>query len=126
MRAAGFGSIVVIGSTVTSSLPPNTAPYAAGKMAGQALVRVLALEERAHGVRVNAVAPGLVDTEMGSRLVEANSRRSIADLASTYPFRRVCRPEDVADAVAFLSRRDSYITGHVLVVDGGGPPTTIY
>lgn len=127
MRAAGSGSIVVISSTVTSSLPPNTGPYAAAKISGEALVRVLAMEERDRGIRVNVVAPGLIATDMGDRLVKANVKAVRAtDLDTGYPFGRVCRPEDVADAVAFLTHPSGYITGHRLVVDGGGPPSQIH
>ncbi|MFC8663055.1 SDR family NAD(P)-dependent oxidoreductase [Streptomyces sp. NPDC057199] len=127
MRVAGAGSIVVISSTVTSSLPPYTGPYAAAKSAGEALVRVLALEERAHGIRVNSLAPGLIATDMGDRLVKANvDGARVSDLDAGHPFKRVCRPGDVAAAVAYLTEPDNYVTGHRLVIDGGGPSNQIY
>jgi NAD(P)-dependent dehydrogenase (short-subunit alcohol dehydrogenase family) len=126
MRAAGSGSIVLVSSTVTTALPANTAPYAVAKSAGEAIVRVLAMEERGNGIRVNAVAPGLVATDMGERLVRASVEGSLGELDADYPFGRVCRPEDVAHAVSFLVDPDSYVTGHRLVVDGGGPAVPLY
>lgn len=127
MRAAGQGSIVAVTSTLARTCPPLTGPYAASKAAAEALVRVLAMEERRHGVRVNSVAPGLVATDMGDRLVSSgrvNERAS--ELDASAPLGRVCRPEDVADAVAYLAAPNSYVTGHRLVVDGGGPAVAIY
>ena len=122
MRTAGSGSIVFTSSTVTHQLPPFTAPYAAAKAALEAISGVLAVEERGSGVRVNVVAPGLVATDMGDRLVRASAGgESAADLDSAAPFGRVCRPEDVAGAVVFLvSDLSGYVTGQRLVVDGGG------
>jgi len=123
MRAAGWGSIVFTSSTVTHQLPPFTAPYAAAKAALEALSAVLAIEERGAGIRINLVAPGLVATDMGDRLVRASAGgQQASDLDAGAPFGRVCRPEDVAGAVVFLaSAESSYITGQRIVVDGGGP-----
>ena len=126
MREAGSGNIIVVTSNVTISLPANTAPYAVAKTSAEAIVRVLAMEERAHGIRVNALAPGLVATDMGERLVRASVDSSLDSLHGHYPFGRVCRPEDIADAVAFLALPDSYVTGQRLVVDGGGPAVPLY
>lgn len=126
MRKARSGNIVVVTSNVTISLPPNTAPYAVAKASAEAIVRVLAMEERANGIRVNALAPGLVATDMGERLVRASVDSTLESLDGTYPFGRVCRPEDIADAVAFLAAPDSYVTGQRLVVDGGGPAAQLY
>ena len=126
MREAGSGNIVMITSNVTISLPANTGPYAAAKSAAEALMRVMAMEERSHGIRVNAVAPGLVATDMGERLVRANVDTTLDALDDAYPFGRVCRPEDIADVVAFLAKPDTYITGQRIVVDGGGPAVPLY
>lgn len=121
LRESG-GSLVFVSSAVTRSLPPGTAPYAAAKAALEAVAVVLAREERAHRVRVNLVAPGLVATDMGDRLARAVAGGPGAEaLDSAAPFGRVCRPGDVADAVAFLvGSSAAYITGHRLAVDGGG------
>ncbi|MGK9274054.1 SDR family oxidoreductase [Williamsia muralis] len=117
------GSIVFISSTVTDLLPAGTAPYAAGKAALDATVAVMAREEREFGVRVNSVAPGLVATDMGDKLARAASGEASASaLDSRSPLGQVCRPSDVANAVAYLIGADaSYVTGHRLIIDGGGP-----
>jgi NAD(P)-dependent dehydrogenase (short-subunit alcohol dehydrogenase family) len=91
------------------------------KLALEAGVRTLAREERVHGVRANIVAPGLVATDMGSRLVSATTGGTIDDLAASSPFGRVASPEDVAGVVAFLVSSDAeYLTGQRIEVDGGG------
>ncbi|WP_040167491.1 SDR family NAD(P)-dependent oxidoreductase [Microbacterium gorillae] len=127
MRAAGSGSFVFVGSTVSDTQPAGSGPYAVSKTALDAVARVLALEERVHGIRVNVVAPGLVATDMGDRLVRASAgSRQAADLDARYPFGRVCRPEDIADAVVALADATmSYVTGQRLIVDGGGPAAAI-
>lgn len=88
---------------------------------------ILAREERAHGIRANIVAPGLVKTEMGRRLVHASIEgASIDDLEATYPFGRVCVPDDIAAVVAFLVCDEAgYITGQRISVDGGGPEQVV-
>lgn len=132
MRAAAAGpgargDIVMISSNTTTSAPPNAAPYTMAKAAMETAMRTLALEERDHGIHANIVAPGLVATDMGRRLVEASQGADIASLDASSPFGRVCRPEDVAGAVAYLCSPDSgYVTGQRVTVDGGGPRTGIY
>ena len=122
MRTRERGDVVFISSVATLYYGANGAPYSMGKAAMEALAFTLAREERRHGIHVNVVAPGLVETEMGRRLVRAT--RGIGDLRELdrhMPFGRVCQPEDVANAVRFLvSERASYLTGEVLHVHGGG------
>jgi NAD(P)-dependent dehydrogenase (short-subunit alcohol dehydrogenase family) len=91
------------------------------KAALEALAMTLAKEEREHGVRVNVVAPGLVDSEMGRRLVRATQGvEDIRQLDAGSPFGRVCTPDDIASAVRFLvSDRCAYVTGQRIAVDGG-------
>jgi NAD(P)-dependent dehydrogenase (short-subunit alcohol dehydrogenase family) len=93
-----------------------------GKAALEALAFTLAKEVRKHGIRVNVVAPGLVETEMGRRLVKATAGvQDIRELDASMPFGRVCQPEDVANAVRWLvSERASYVTGEKINVYGGG------
>ena len=75
-----------------------------------------------HGIRVNVVAPGLVETEMGRRLAKWAMRvDDISSLHEKSPFGRVCQPEDVASVVRFLvSEGAAYMTGEKLNVHGGG------
>jgi NAD(P)-dependent dehydrogenase (short-subunit alcohol dehydrogenase family) len=121
MRQQGRGDVVLVSSIVADEPRPGMAPYVMAKAALEILGRTLAMEERANGIRVNVVAPGLVATEMGDRLIRATQGRDrAADLDAVAPFGRVCRPEDIAAAVAFLmSDAGGYITGQRLAVDGG-------
>ena len=126
MRAQPRADVVVISSAITDLAPLNSAPYSMAKAALEMAARTLAREERKHGIRVNVVAPALVATDMGERLVRAVDGRGLSDLDSQYPFGRVCRPEDVAGAVAFLVSQDAgYVTGQRLVIDGGGADPSI-
>jgi len=123
LRAAPRADVVVISSTILDGPSAGGAPYAMAKAALEAAARTLAIEEREHGVRVNIVAPGLVATDMGERLVAATAGTTIDQLDESYPFGRVARPEDVAGVVAFLASADaSYLTAQRIRVDGGGPP----
>jgi NAD(P)-dependent dehydrogenase (short-subunit alcohol dehydrogenase family) len=123
LRRAGRADVIVISSAIVPDAPANGAAYTMAKAALEAAARTLAKEERAHGIRVNIVAPGLVATDMGDRLVAATAGgATIADLDARYPFGRVARPEDVAGVVAFLATADAgYVTGQRIQVDGGGP-----
>lgn len=122
LRAAPRGDVVLISSVAARMLAANGAPYNMAKAALEALAVTLAREERGNGVHVNVVAPGLVMTDMGRRLVKA--AMGVDDMESMdagAPFGRVCRPEDVAGVVRFLcSEAAGYVTGQVITVDGGG------
>lgn len=119
MREADRGDIVFVSSVAGSNPMPAGAPYSMAKAALEALAFSLAQEEMPNGIHVNVVAPGLVATDMGDRLARALTGVSGAvELDSRSPFGRVCRPEDVADAVAFLIS-NPYITRQRLIVDGG-------
>lgn len=123
MRTHSRGDIVMLSSVVTQIRGAGYAPYAMSKAAVEALASVLAKEERVHGIHVNVVAPGLVETEMGRRYVEAISDSGdLRDFDAVVPYGRVCQPEQVADVVRFLvSEGASYLNGQTLYVDGGGP-----
>jgi NAD(P)-dependent dehydrogenase (short-subunit alcohol dehydrogenase family) len=120
MRTRPRGDIVMISSAVTRHNPPFSAPYCMGKAAMEALAFSLAKEVRKHNVHVNVVAPGLVETEMGRRLVRAaRGVQDIHSLDATMPFGHVCRPEEVADVVRFVvSDAARYVTGQRIYVDG--------
>ena len=112
------GSIVNISSVAGKVLPENMAAYAASKAAVQALTGSMAQEVGAHGVRVNAILPGLIDTARldGVGRGEAWS----AMIAEKIPLGRAGSPRDVAAMVVFLcSDEGAWITGQHLVIDGG-------
>ena len=121
MRTRPRGDIVMISSVATLHWAPNSAPYNMGKAAMEALAFGLAKEERRNGIHVNVVAPGLVETEMGRRLVRATQGvDDLRKIESRLPFGRVCQPEDIANVVRFLvSEGGSYVTGEKLNVHGG-------
>ena len=125
MRERRRGDIVMISSVATSRMAANGGPYNMGKAALEALALTLANEERRHGIHVNIVAPGLVETEMGVRLARAmTGRPEMTDLRSLdhdAAFGRVCQPNDVANVVLWLcSEGASYVTGQRIECDGGG------
>jgi NAD(P)-dependent dehydrogenase (short-subunit alcohol dehydrogenase family) len=122
MRRCALGDLVMISSAATRGLGANGAPYNMGKTAMEALAYTLAKEERRHGIRCNIVAPGLVETEMGRRLMKATAGvDDLRTLDDSMPFGRVCQPEDVANVVRFLvSEANSYLTGERVYCDGGG------
>lgn len=122
MRTRPRGDIVMISSVATMHWGPNSSPYNMAKASLEALAWTLVKEERPHGIHVNVVAPGLVETEMGRRLVRgAMGVDDIHALDSRSPFGHVCRPEEVADVVLFLvSEQAGYVTGQKILVDGGG------
>jgi NAD(P)-dependent dehydrogenase (short-subunit alcohol dehydrogenase family) len=122
MREQPRGDIVFISSIATRHHQPNGAPYNMGKAAMEALAFTLAKEERRHGIHTNIVAPGLVVTEMGRRLVKGSAGvEDIGTLDAASPYGRVCRPEDVANVVRWLvSDGASYVNGERLYVDGNG------
>ena len=122
MRQQPRGDVIFISSVATRLLSGNGAPYNMGKAAIEALAITLSKEERQHGIRVNIVAPGLVDTEMGLRLAKATQGvQDIRELDKTMPFGHVCKPSDIADVVRYLvSERAGYVSGQRIYVDGGG------
>lgn len=122
LRTHDRSDIIMISSVATLSHGANGAPYNMGKAAAEALALTLAKEERANGIRVNIVAPGLVETDMGRRLVKgAAGIDDISTLHDKMPFGRVCQPEDIANAVRFfVSDKGGYVTGEKLNVWGGG------
>jgi 3-oxoacyl-[acyl-carrier protein] reductase len=121
MRAAERGDVIAISSSEVAAMRANGAPYNMAKAALEALALTLAHEEIGNGIRVNIVAPGLVATDMGARLVNAKLGLGDAtELDSTQPLGRVCRPDDVARVVTFLASAGAeMVSGQRIVVDGG-------
>jgi len=128
MRARGNGSIVTVASTAGRIGAPYTSAYTASKHAAIGLMRAAASELAGSGVRVNAVCPTFVRTELTARaiarIVETTGRteaESEQALARTSPLGRLLEPQEVADAVVFLaSDAAAAINGQALVLDGGG------
>jgi len=119
MQAHGGGAIVNMSSVNGTMAIPSIASYNASKGAIDQLTRVMALSLADHGIRVNAVGPGTIATEL-ARAAVLGSEDAKARILSRTPLRRLGEPHEVADAVAFLlSDAASYITGEIVYVDGG-------
>jgi NAD(P)-dependent dehydrogenase (short-subunit alcohol dehydrogenase family) len=122
MRLQGHGSIVNLSSTMGHKGAPGASIYTASKHAVEGLTKAAALEGAGFGVRVNAVAPGPVETGMLNRFTGSEARK--AGLGAGVPMQRAGRPEEIAQAIHFLaSDKASFITGQILSVDGGKSAT---
>lgn len=117
MITAGGGAIVNVSSAAAWTNSPGTGVYPATKAAVIALTKQMALEWGEHGIRANAVGPGLVVTE-GSAARHSGEQR--AERGKNIPIRRVGEPAEIADVVSFLCSDDArYVTGQTIFVDGG-------
>jgi NAD(P)-dependent dehydrogenase (short-subunit alcohol dehydrogenase family) len=122
MRTRPRGDIVFISSVAAAAMGGYSSPYNMAKAAMEALARTLAKEERQHGIHVNIVAPGLVDTDMGRRLAKAvmGAGDDIHSLDHRMAFGHVCSPEEVADVVRWVvSDGARYVNDQRISVDGG-------
>jgi len=118
MQAQGSGSIINISSTYGHLGARGASVYAASKHAVEGLTKSAALEAAGSGVRVNAVAPGPIETAMLNRFT-GNAERK-AGLVAGVPLQRAGEPDEIANAIVFLaSSKSSFTTGQVLSVDGG-------
>jgi NAD(P)-dependent dehydrogenase (short-subunit alcohol dehydrogenase family) len=118
MLAQGSGSIVNLSSTMGHRGAPGASIYTASKHAVEGLTKSAALEAAPFGVRVNAVAPGPIETAMLDRFTGNADRK--AGLVAGVPLKRAGRPEEIADAIVFVaSGKASFITGQILSVNGG-------
>jgi len=119
MAEAGNGSILFIASMAAVFGIPQVTAYSAAKTAQLGLVRSLAVELSPRGVRVNAIAPGWIETSMSRKALEGDPKR-LDRVINRTPMRRLGQTEDVGRVAAFLcSPAASFITGAVLPVDGG-------
>ena len=119
MLAQGFGAIVNLSSIAGQVGMPGASVYIASKHAVEGLTKSAALEGAAAGVRVNAVAPGPVQTKMLDRFV-GNDEAAKSGFLSTIPARRAADPEEIAQTVVFLAGdKARYLTGQSIAVDGG-------
>ena len=118
MKPIGKGAIVNMGSTFAFDHVSGFGLYAATKAAIQSFTVSLSKEVARFGIRVNAVAPGSIDTEMNRPLKE--DAKMLDRVFKLTPLRRLGKPEEIADAVAFLASDEaSFITGQVIKVSGG-------
>lgn len=118
MQDQGSGSIVNISSTFGHEGGAGASIYAASKHAVEGLTKSVALEVGTFGIRVNAIAPGPIQTGMLDRFTGGEEGK--AYLATLNPMKRIGQPDEIAHAILYIaSDQASFVTGHILTVDGG-------
>lgn len=119
MVKQGSGCIINISSIAEKVGLPQRLPYCVAKSGVSSLTRVLAAEWAEHGIRVNAVAPGYVRTELLAAALE-QGKIELSGIVSKIPMGKLTEPDQIAEMVLFLvSDAAAYITGQVIFVDGG-------
>ncbi|HTT39956.1 MAG TPA: 3-oxoacyl-ACP reductase family protein [Burkholderiales bacterium] len=122
MRSRRSGCVINLSSNVTQRMPAGFGAYAVSKVGLEAFTRILAKEEGPNGIRVNAVAPGPIRTEMLQETLDLMGAERAQAFLKSVPLGRAGEPEEIAATVAFLaSNAASYLTGQVIYVNGGGP-----
>lgn len=117
MKAQKWGRIVNISSIFSLVTRENRSAYSATKAGLNGLTRTAAVELAPHGILVNAVCPGYVETEL---TFVNNSPEQLAAITATIPLQRLAQPHEIAKLVSFLcSEENTYLTGQTLVIDGG-------
>jgi NAD(P)-dependent dehydrogenase (short-subunit alcohol dehydrogenase family) len=112
------GSIIIMSSQLGQVGFPGRTPYCASKHAVEGLAKTMALDLAAKGIRVNTVAPGLVQTPLVSKIL--NTPEMLAGAVKTVPLNRLCQPEDIAGAIVYLASAAAiHVTGTCLRIDGG-------
>jgi 3-oxoacyl-[acyl-carrier protein] reductase len=120
MRSLPRGDVVMVSSFSAQALRARMGSYSISKAGMEAIAFTLAKEEREHGIHVNIVAPGLVDTDMGDGFLGSVGAQKEA-YAKNAPFGFICQPRDVAGAIVYLCSEEArYITGQRITVNGGG------
>jgi len=118
MQAQGHGNVVNLSSILGHRAVPGASMYVASKHAVEGLTKAAALEGAAFGVRVNAVAPGPVETGMLDRFTGSADRK--AGLIAGVPLKRSGTPDEIAQTIVFLtSDKSPFLTGQIVSVDGG-------
>ena len=118
MQPQGNGSIINLSSTMGQRGAPGASLYTASKHAVEGLTKAAALEGAVFGVRVNAVAPGPIDTELLNRFTGDADRK--AGMIAGVPLKRAGKPDEIAQAITYLaSDKASFVTGQILGVNGG-------
>jgi len=119
MLSGQGGVIVNVASIVAQVAMKDISVYAASKGAIAQLTKVIAVEYGAQGIRANAVAPGVVETDILEDIV-SDSRATLAGYGSAHPIGRVGQPQEIAEIIAFLaSPASAFITGSIVMADGG-------
>ena len=120
MRSLPRGDVIMVSSFSAQAMRVRMGAYSVSKAGMEAIAFVLAKEEREHGIRVNIVAPGLVDTDMGAGFL-GSIGATREDYTRDAPFGFICQPRDVAGAIVYLCSDEArYITGERITVNGGG------
>lgn len=119
MVGQGAGTVVSVASIVSAVGMKDTSVYAASKGAIAQLTKVIAVEYGNRGIRANAVAPGVVVTDILDGIVE-DSRTVLSGYSDAHPIGRVAQPNDIAEVIAFLaSPASAFMTGALVMADGG-------
>jgi NAD(P)-dependent dehydrogenase (short-subunit alcohol dehydrogenase family) len=124
MAEAGRGGVILNTASTSAFIASSraTIPYDVSKGGLRQMTISLAAHLVEHGIRVNAIAPGTIDTELGAGVMDPAVRRALMEKRARerIPMKRLGQPDDLVGAALFLCSDDSaYVTGHVLVVDGG-------
>jgi NAD(P)-dependent dehydrogenase (short-subunit alcohol dehydrogenase family) len=122
MRKNKGGHIINLSSNVTQRLPASFGAYTVSKVGIDALTRILAKEEGVNGIRVNAIAPGPINTDMMAESLQVMGPQRAQALIASVPLGRMGEPSEIAAVARFLvSPGASYLTGQTIYVNGGGP-----
>jgi len=114
------GHIINISSIVGTTCHAGSSSYAAAKAGLEAFTKVLAREEARNGIRVNAIAPGLIKTDMSEQMCRMYGEERLKEVMESIPLGKFGEPRDIGNMVAYLvSSKGDYITGQILGIDGG-------
>lgn len=117
MKASGWGRIINLSSVFSNVTKPGRAAYSASKSGLNGLTRTAAVELAKHGILVNAVCPGYVETAMTT---QNNTPADIEAIKKAIPVGRMADPREIAELVEYLcSERNTYLTGQMITIDGG-------